>query len=245
MKGRSWLALLMLAGGWAAAGSGCGSDDKPKMILRVDAWWNESPATPEDTGYQLVTDVFWPDRAFGCFSLPADLHITANDKQAPLMLDGRCGGESLVLINGFRDDDPVTIRLEGDGQVMGQATVENLFPGAAAALVAPADGRVRSGDPLVVQMPLTAQQNFTFAEFFWMEPPPGVPPYHTSATGTLAPDGSTFQTTAPTTTGRAALVVKLVSSSAENPITSCTGFDTCLGSPNTDTIGPLFIDVGP
>jgi hypothetical protein len=246
MNVRSRFALLMVVlGAAAAAGMGCGSDEKPKVILSVDAFWNESPATVDDTGYQLSIDAFWPDRAASCFSLPADLHVTVNDKQVPLMIEGNCGGESLVYVNGFQQNVPVTIRLEGGGQVMGEAVFDDMFPGAGPFLVSPADGQAKPGDPLVVQLPLPPKQDFAYAEFFWMEPPAGVPPYHTSGKGTLAADGSTFQVMAPTTAGRAAMVVKILSSDAFQAATSCTGFDSCHGVPETGTLGPFSIDVVP
>ncbi|MES1209142.1 MAG: hypothetical protein ABUS79_24655, partial [Pseudomonadota bacterium] len=186
-----------------------------------------------------------PDRPSSCFSLPADLHVTVNDKQMPLMLEGNCGGESLVFVNGFQQNVAVAVSLVGGGQVMGTASFDNLFPGAASVLITPADGQVKAGDPVVVQMPLQPVSGMGYPEFYWMEPQAGVPPYHTSGIGTLSADGSTFATTAPTTAGRAALVVKALSSEMFRAATSCTGFVGCTAIPNSDSIGPVFIDVAP
>jgi hypothetical protein len=62
----------------------------------------------------------------------------------------------------------------------------------------------------------------------------------------LSTDGSTFQGTAPTTTGQAIVAVEGIFGQGNYlAATSCAGFQYCNGLPSFDVAGPVSIEVDP
>lgn len=238
-----WLLASCLGG--LGAGS-CGGDQPPVMLSAAGAW-NADPSTVAETGYQVAADVGWPDRRQSCSPLSANLRIRINDVEATPMVTGDCRWDVRVTSGAFQQDLPITVQLVDRDQVLGEAHFEGLFPGAHARLVTPANGQqVRAGDSIVLTMPMPpVSGGTTYAEFYWLDTPATVPPFHTFANGTLSADGSMFQTTAPTMTGRAAVVLKTVFDVGPGPASSCSGFESCDAQPNTNTIGPVFVEVVP
>jgi hypothetical protein len=165
------------------------------------------------------------------------------------MVEGDCGFDVLVMTGAFQQDLPITIALQDGDQVLAQAQFEHLFPGATSQLVTPAAGQqIKAGDPVVLTVPVQVNdQTDVSAEFYWLDPPPdGVPPFHTFSPGTLSADGSTFQTTAPPDlTGHAAVVLRTVFSTDIAAAQSCTGFESCVGLSESETVGPVFVEVAP
>ena len=133
---------------------------------------------------------------------------------------------------GFRDDTPVTIQLFDAQRSIGEATFEGLFPGRRSELVTPVDGRIAPGAELIVALPPDYPRDllaFATAEFYWLDPPPGVPPFHTSSAVEIMPGGRAFRTTAPDQpglVGRAELVLQLGTNQARRAA-PCRGFTDC------------------
>jgi hypothetical protein len=245
----AWCAVLLGGMSIVALGvAGCDGDSKPQVMLLTVGTWNDNPSTVAETGYQVSADVGWPDRQTSCFPLSANLRIRVNDGEAAPMVYGDCRWDVVGTVGPFQQNVPITVRLEDGDQLLAEAVYNDLFPGADAQLVAPAAGQpVKVGDPVVLTMPVPPVAGAaTYAEFYWLDAPPaGVPPFHTFATGTVSADGSTFQTTAPSTTGHAAVILKSVFSGDITAASICTGFQSCDGEPNGDTIGPVFVEVVP
>ena len=235
------LATLLTALGAAAC-----SSDKPQVILLASGSWNENPSTVAETGYQVGADVGWPERPMSCFALPPNLTININDASVTPMVYGDCRLDVLVYSGAFQQDVPITVKLQDGDEVLAEAQIEGLFPGAHAQLIAPSGGQVKVGDPVVIGMPFTGLPPWLVAaDFYWLDMPAGAPPFHTFVAGTLSADGSTFQTTAPNVTGRAAVVVDTSFTPPDVVASACTGFDACAVEANHNTIGPVFVEVVP
>jgi hypothetical protein len=238
----AWLFVAALSGLGASA---CSSSGKPQMELLLTGQWNDNPTTVAETGYQVGADLAWLDRPMNCFDLPADLTININDVAVTPMIYGDCRFDVLVYSGAFQQDVPISVTVQEDGEVVAQAEVQGLFPGAHAQLVSPTSGQVKAGDPIVVTMPVTPAPGLLWGEFFWLDMPASAPPFNTYATGTISADGSTGQVTAPSITGRAALVLKTVYTAPVVTASTCTGFVACPVEPDTETIGPVFVEVVP
>jgi hypothetical protein len=249
--GRLRSAALALAVALPAFLAGCGDDESPPEIDLMAAFqWNQSPTSPADIGYEALVDFGWPARAQSCFPLPEHLHVIVNDRE--LSMYGGDSGDCLwdLLFRGgpFPDDAPATIRVLDGDRLMGQATFEGVFPGFHARLIAPADGRVHPGEDVVVSVPdgLPGTPAFLTAQFYWLDPPAGVPPFGTWAAAELTPDNLSATTKAPTVpglTGRAALIFQ-VADTATPLAVSCTGFRYC-SSRMELVIGPISVEVVP
>jgi hypothetical protein len=227
----------------------CGSDKPAPVLLEASGFWNEDPSTVAQTGFQVWADVGWPTRPQSCFALSPNLDIDVNGGETPVMGEGDCGFDVLVMTGAFQQDVPIAIALQDGAQVIAQAQFQHLFPGATSQLVTPAAGQqIKAGDPVVFTVPVQVNDpTDVSAEFYWLDPPPsGVPPFHTFAPGTLSADGSTFQTTAPPDlTGHAAVVLRTVFSTDIAAAQSCTGFENCVGLSESETVGPVFVQVVP
>jgi hypothetical protein len=241
-----WLLALCLTG--LGAGS-CGSDKPPAVVLEAEGFWNGDPSTVDQIGFQVWADVGWPTRPQSCFALSPNLDIRVNGGETPVMVEGDCGFDVLVMTGAFQQDVPITIALQDGDQVLAQAQFEHLFPGANTQLVTPAAGQqIEAGDPVVFTVPVQVDDaTDVSAEFYWLDPPPtGVPPFHTFSPGTLSADGSTFQTTAPAgLTGHAAVVLRTAFNVNLAAALSCTGFEDCAELSESETVGPVFVEVVP
>jgi hypothetical protein len=87
--------------------------------------------------------------------------------------------------------------------------------------------------------------NLGYGEFYWLDGPSSEVPYYTFAPGMDGPDPQTVVITAPTTTGRASVIVKSVFGGDFGPAASCTGFDTCTAWPSSEAAGPIDVVVLP
>ncbi len=239
---------LALVGGAAVAGCDGSAENHAPQYLTVEAHWNDSPSTVDQIGYQLWVDLLWPDRRQGCYALSPNLAIHIDDDIiVPPAVEGDCGYESLVIVNGVAAQASTTVSLRDGDQVVGNGTFGGLFPFTGANLVTPAAGQpVKAGDPFAIALPTPASPDSAGARFYWTAPPSGVPPFYSWASGTLSADGSTFQGTAPATTGRAIVAVEGIFGQGNYVApTSCTGFQYCNGLPSFDVAGPVSIEVDP
>ena len=241
--------ILGLALVESAAAAGCdGAENHVPQYLTVQAYWNDSPSTVDQIGYQLWVDLLWPDRREGCYALSPNLAIHIDDDiVVPPAIEGDCGYESLVIVNGVPAQASTTVSLRDGDQVLGEGIFGGLFPFTGATLVTPAAGQpVKAGDPFAIALPTPATMDSVGARFYWTDLPSGVPPSYAWASGTLSADGSTFQGTAPATTGRAIVAVEGIFGAGDVvAATSCTGFQYCNGSPTADVAGPVSIEVDP
>ncbi len=242
--------LIRLAACLAAmAGAArCGSDAPPPIALLTHAEWNDNPSTLDAIGYRVSVDFGWPSRAKDCFSLPSDLTVTMNERQATPTEMGECVWDIVANFDAVPPDAPVHVRVAGGGRVYGEATFDNLFPGFGAHLVPPGDGTVQADSQFTVALPATAvpvTQNLSAGHFFWLDTPPSQVPFFTFARGMDGSDPQTVVITAPATAGRAALVVSSVFQGGYASATSCTGFESCTSWPSSDAAGPIVVDVVP
>jgi hypothetical protein len=240
-----WAALLALAG---FAGWGCGGGKDPEIRMEVRGVWNEYPGTIAQTGFQLWVDVGYPERRDSCFPLSPDLRVRVNDLEATPSFESDCQWDALTFFGPFDKNVPITVRWQDGDRVLGEAQFENLFPGADAQLVTPAEGnQVKVGEPFAATVPVPLDvPDLIAADFYWLDTPDDIPPYHTFVAGKLSDDGSTFQAPAPAVTGRAAVVLRTVfANSSILSAVSCTGFSFCDAWPDDETIGPFYVEVVP
>ncbi len=245
----SAIAGLLVTACLAGASAACdGGETHRPWFLTVEAHWNDSPSTVDQIGYQLWADVLWPDRDKDCYALPADLQIHVGDQILTPMVQGDCSSEMLVFANGFQQGGSVTVSVQDGDQVLGEGVFDNLFPNVGVTVIAPAGGQsVKAGDPITIELPSASSAAWLAgARFYWTDTPADVPPYYTFVPATIAADGTTFQTMAPSTTGHALLDVE-TSFAGGNfaAATSCSGFQYCDALPNWEDAGPVAIDVIP
>lgn len=241
------LAAGLLLGVLPVATGGCGSGAANDLHLLTAVWWNRDPSSADEIGYQVMVDFGWTDRTTSCFPLSPNLALDVNDQKFMPSADGRCQWDILVAAKGFDHDQPLNIRLHNGEQVLGSATYTGMFPGASAQLLSPADGTVHVGETIVISMPtgITPLNESFGARFYWHDSPAGVPPFHTFMPSALGAASGTIETTAPTLTGSAALVIGAIFPEGYIGSTSCSGFADCAGMPNNDTLGPIAITVVP
>lgn len=154
----------------------------------------------------------------------------------------------LVLANGFLQAGSVDVTVQAGQQVLAAGVFDDLFPYTAVTVSSPAAGApVRVGDPIMLALPAPSlDSTLAAARFYWTDLPAGAPPYHTFQSATVAAGSTTFQTTAPSTTGHAILNVQGRFGSANfAPATSCRGFQYCDGLQDWEDAGPVAIDVVP
>jgi hypothetical protein len=208
-----------------ASAGGCGSDAPPPILLMTGAEWNDYPAALDRIGYRVSVDFGWPSRAQSCFSLPPDLTVTMNERQATPTQLGECVWDMLVTFDAVPPDAPVHVRVASGSHVYGEA-----------------------GTQFTVALPPTAvpvSVNLGAGYFYWLDTPPSAVPFYTFAPGMDGPDQKAVVITAPATTGRATLIVKSVFQGGFGTASSCTGFDSCTSWPSSQAAGPIAVDVVP
>ncbi len=231
-----------------AGAGGCGSDAPPSISLMTGAEWNDDPAALDRIGYRVFVDFGWPSRVQSCFSLPPDLTVTMNERQATPTQLGECVWDILVNFDAVPPDAPVHVRVASGSHVYGEATFDDLFPGFGAQLVPPGDGTVQAGTQFTVALPPTAvpvSVNLGAGHFYWLDTPPSEVPFYTFAPGMDGPDLKSVVITAPAITGRATLIVKSVFQGGFGMASSCTGFESCTSWPSSLAAGPIAVDVVP
>jgi hypothetical protein len=249
----SWRGACAIGLAWAL--SACGSDDHGEFRLLTAAQWNQNPGTVDETGYWISVDFGWPDRAKSCFELPSGLHVTVNGREGTRQHDteGDCLWDTVFDVGPFLPDEPqpTIVRVLDGKRLLGEATYKGLFPGTPARLDNPADGKVHIGDTLGLSLlaPIYGGEEhsvsmFFDAEYYWLDSPPGVPPYTDYTKIDIAPDQRTVSITTPTRSGRAAVVIDGLHNKEMTAAESCTGFTLCLGSPSA-AVGPVFVEVVP
>ena len=237
----AWMAFVLV---------GCGSSAPGDMRLLTTAEWKNEPGSAADIGYWISVDFGWPSRATDCFPLSATLHATVDDREAqrlPFTI-GDCVWDLLFEVGPFSPDAPVptTVRVMDGARVLGEAIYDGLYPGYSAQLMTPANGQVRTGDPIAIELAAALPAEITNAQaarLYWLDPPDSVPPFYSYIGAAFAPDRQSITAQAPGQTGRAALVIETFN----RPLTaarSCVGFTYCTGGPS-GTIGPLTIEVVP
>jgi hypothetical protein len=251
-----WLLLTGALLGIVATLSACGSDGGPDMMLLTAAEWKEDPGTVGEIGYWVSVDVGWPDRAQSCFDLPSNLRVTVNGREGTRTQDrdGDCLWDVVYDVGPFWPDEPqpTTVHVLDGEKLLGQATYLGLFPAYPARLASPADGKVRLGDSVVLNLlspfpdESTASEwsEYSLAEYYWLDGPHGVPPYKDSLRIITVPDQQTIVVYSPARTGQAALAINGPITKAFTEAESCTGFTSCEAMPST-TAGPVFVEVVP
>jgi hypothetical protein len=219
--------VLAFLGGLGGCGGEAGDGD---MALLAWFRWNDAPASPAQIGYEVRVDVGWPSRSQTCFALSPNLRVTVNDRAAETDgVVGECMWDVVFRAGPFTMDEPVEIRVLDGERSLGEARFDGAFAGAGAKLVSPESGTVAPGGELTISVPTGLPVMLPAAEFYWRDPPPGVPTFRSWVPAQLAPDGFSVKTTAPAVpglSGRAALVIEL----ADFPppaASSCTGFVSC------------------
>ncbi len=251
MSGRTSTGLCVsLLLGLGVMLSACGSDDNSDVRLLVAAEWRDDFGSAAEIGYWVQVDVGWPSRAEACTPIPHTVHATVNDRDAGLVPFevGDCVWDMLFAVGPFAAEDPspLVVRVLDGSQVVGQATFTGMFPGFPARLSSPVDGKVRSGDDLVMSLlePLPADIDlFDGAQYVWLDPADSVPPFFVYGRATLGSDRQSISVTTPSLTGRAAVTIetfygRIVSAD------SCAGFTSCAGQPSS-TVGPVYVEVLP
>jgi hypothetical protein len=229
--------------------SGCGSDS-PDMMLLTAAEWKDDPGSVDEIGYWVSVDFGWPDRAQSCFDLPSGLHVTVNGREGTRnpSTNGDCLWDNLYLAGPFLtgETQPTVVRVLDGKKVLAEATYVGLLPGYPAQIAQPADGKVRLGESVVMSLvsPLPkGDTGYEYADYYWLDSPDGLPPYHDRAKASIAADQQSFTVKTPERTGRAALVGGPYFKDTIGAET-CVGFTGCAGWPSA-TVGPVFVEVVP
>src|SRR5690242_8841230 len=174
MKRTSTVRCLLMGIAAAALGSGCGTDQPPKINMQLASSWNADPRSVDQIGYQMKVGLFWPDRAQSCFKLSPNLLVQVNDFQAVPTIEGDCEPDADMVFGPFSTDVPVTVRLQDGGKTTAEAQFDQLFPGMGLQLLSPAGGQVHAGDPMTLSLPATPDLGTTTVEvrFYWLDTPP-------------------------------------------------------------------------
>jgi hypothetical protein len=233
----------------ALAGA-CG--DEPLIAADLFLWasWNGDPASSAEIGYEVDVEIRMNDRAATCAPLP-DVRITVNDVEHTRVV-GDCDTTIRQLVQPVAADaDTVVTVRSGDARV-GEATYRALFPGFGATQpLSPADGRVRAGETLALALPpgwpvdVDVDVGRVDAVFYWLDPAPSVPPFHSSAVATANAERTAVEVIAPTVTGRAQVILRNHAYAERVGAASCAGFSRCAALPASDVLGPVAVEVIP
>ena len=176
--------------------------------------------------------------------------MTVDDREAELVpfSTGDCVWDVLFDVGPFSSEAPVptTVRVMDGSRVLGQAIYDGLYPGYPAQLISPADGRVRAGEPIAIELAVPLPSEIQIADavrLFWLDSPDSVPPFYTYAVASLDADRQSVTVQAPAQTGRAALLLETFNRPME-AARSCDGFTSCTAWPS-ETTGPFTIEVVP
>jgi len=235
-----------LAGCALALAGACGEEPPVAAELFLWAAWNSDPASTAEIGYEVDVEVRMNDRAATCVPLP-DLRITVNDAEHPLVV-GDCDTTIREPVRPVRADADTVVEVRSAGARVGEATYRALFPGFGASQpLSPADGRVRVGETLALAIPAgwSVDDGRVDAAFYWLDPAPSVPPFHTSVIATANADRTAIEMAAPMLTGRAQVILRNLAFSERVDAASCTGFSRCFALPSSDVLGPVAIEVTP
>jgi hypothetical protein len=151
----------------------------------------------------------------------------------------------LFLAGPFTMPDSATVRLFDGDHPLGAATFEGAFSGAQARLLAPADGHVLPGDPVVVSIPPNGPSPLqTYASWYWLDTAPSVPPFYTTSGAQVSADGTTISAQVPDVAGLTGHAVIAFTNGQETNIaaTTCTGFSGCVMTVSY-ALGPISLDV--
>jgi len=241
-RARAW----GLAGCALALAGACG--DEPPVAAELFLWagWNVDPASTAEIGYEVDVEVRMNDRAATCVPLP-DLRITVNDAEHPLVV-GDCDTTIREPVRPVRADADTVVAVRSGDALVGEATYRALFPGFGASQpLSPADGRVRAGETLALAIPAgwPVGDGRVDATFYWLDPAPSVPPFHSSVIATANADRTAVEMAAPMLTGHAQVILRNLALSERVDAASCSGFLRCLALPSGDVLGPVAIEVAP
>jgi hypothetical protein len=238
MHTRSTLALWLLMAG---ALGGCDeAPHKPDFAIGAEAKWNDSPASPADVGYDVAVVLIQRKHGDSCRTAAASTTLLVDGQSIPLTRDPASDClEGKTLVGPLLTEKAVAVRVEEEGQLVGQVSFEGLMPGVAAKLVSPADGHVRAGDDIhIVPPPSLPTSNPELATLFLPEAPVWSP--NGFAPGTPAErrhDG--IHLTAPRFVGSAILVFDGMPFVPEVAL-ECPGLFACTANAS-NTLGPIFL----
>ena len=234
-----------LAGCALALAGACGGEEPPVAAdLFLWAAWNSDPASTAEIGYEVDVEVRMNDRAATCVPLP-DLRITVNDAEHALVV-GDCDTTVREPVRPVRADADTVVAVRTGGARLGEATYRALFPGFGASQPLSPPG-VRVGETLALAIPAgwSVGDGRVDAAFYWLDPAPSVPPFHTSVIATANADRTAVEMAAPMLTGRAQVILRNLVFSDRVDAASCAGFSRCLALPSSDVLGPVAIEVIP
>ena len=229
---------------------GCDQSDR-EIELETVAQWRKAPGSVADMGFWIQVDVAWPDKAKSCAPLPSKLRVTVNGREAERLdfSTGECVWDVLYQVGPFTAamGTAITVRVQDGGKLLGEAFYDSLFPTCAIPLVNPETTQVHAGDRLAFRLPPPRPSDIIspsfHGEFYWLDPPAGIPPFYTYGPGERQTDGETILVKLPTLTGRAAMVFEACGLDSV-PAKSCTGFSHCSGTSATAT-APIELEIIP
>ena len=253
MRAVPYASLGFVFAGLAATAAGCAVDDPtpPGLGLSVRASWNRDPPSVDLIGYRVDVSIGITGRADICTGVSPRLRVTVNDRETGPIVAGPCEGNVEVIVPAVATDTDTVVKLLDGHAVIGLATYRGLFPGLGATAVAsPPEASVRGGEKLTLSIPpgwLLGDGDQLSTQFYWLDTPAQVPPFHTSAVATRAPaNSSAVETTAPVMTGRALLVAENLERGYDSErAAACTGFSGCQAWPSHQTLGPVLVEVTP
>ena len=122
-----------------------GGPERRDFSVGVAAEWTRSPATADQLGYSILVGVVQRQEGGSCPKIPASTRILVNGTEAPLSPDAQSAPgcqQAGVELGPFFQDQTVTVNVEEDGRLTGEAVFDGLTPGTAATLTSPTDGQV-------------------------------------------------------------------------------------------------------
>lgn len=222
----------------ACAEGGCGRPQEfPYFHVAVKAQWPVEADSAAALGYRVdvhVTKMI--DDEGDCATLSGSTKVSINGAEATFAPDSGAGCmQAYVGLGPFLQDQSVSITLRQHGDVVGQATFDQLMPGADAGLVEPLGGVVHAGDVVVIRPVPKLPTSGPIAYFYPLDEPTWSKVGVYGQTERLS-DG--VHVRVPSFTGRAWLGVR--TSDYALAEVSCSGFATCRGEA-AGLLGPILV----
>lgn len=236
---------------WALGASvalvaGCG-DNRPALpwlMAGVGATWSWEAKTPAELGYTLAVVIKQRPEQLGsgeCADLPASVQVTVNGAAVTLNADAANCAQGQLLLGPFLHDQSAQVEVRDGNEIIAEGTFANLMPGVGASLANPADGRVRSGDEVVMVPPFELPTSEPLVYIFPTgDPQRGVTQLFSTDLPQRLADGIHFHV--PAFVGGGMVVAHGMPYTPDASVT-CAGFGVCVGDAD-NTVGPIFITEG-
>jgi hypothetical protein len=227
---------------FALAQGGCdGPQSFPYFHATVKAEWPIETDSAALLGYWV--DVYVTkkmDDTGDCATISASTKVLIDGVEATFAADGGAGCmQAYVRLGPFLQNQSVDITVERGGEVVAEATFDQLMPGTGAALVGPTGGLVHAGDVVVVHPLPELPASGSIARFYPLDEPPW---RKVGLFGEAERLSDGVHVSVPSFTGRAWL--GLVTTDYALAEVSCSGFATCHGEA-ASLLGPFLITEGP